>query len=524
MIKWILLAVLTLFLGAVFFGYYQLQYAENDIYVPLFADNCGACHGEDLMGTSRAGALLERRLDHGDSLAALVHSISEGDPDRGMPGYADRLSDTEIKGLAIYIGERRLGQRFTDFRYTSDVEVPADVVQSQAHNFTIEVFADNLDPMPYSIEPLPDGTLLLTEKERGLSILSREGVQSEYIKGTPEAGAFNFDLRGIQLGLGWLLDVAVHPDYENNGWIYLHYTHICAEACEEAGITSFLPLTMNRLDRGRIRNGEWVDVETIWRAPPESYTSSPDTAAGGRIAFDDDGHVYITVGMKGTDPVQDGSQNLDEPYGKIHRINDDGSVPADNPFVVSSGEDDARSFTKSTTWTYGHRSPLGLEWNAERRRAWNAEMGPRGGDEINELLPGRNYGWPYHSLGLEYSGEVVARHKWRDLEFDASEVEQTLVDFTPSPAISSFAFYHGSAFPEWEGNVLLGSLKGSSLFRLVFDGNRLIHKETLIKDLARIRDVEIGHDGLVYLLLENKAGSKVVRLVPQATVEVASVD
>jgi glucose/arabinose dehydrogenase len=148
-----------------------------------------------------------------------------------------------------------------------------------------------------------------------------------------------------------------------------------------------------------------------------------------------------------------------------------------------------------------------------QRQVWNAEMGPRGGDEINELLSGRNYGWPYFSLGLEYTGGDVERHKSKNIEFEVSTIEQTLVDITPSPAISSFAFYNHDRFTNWKDNLLLGSLKGSSLFRYVFDGKKVVHKETLIKDLARIRDVEIGYDGLVYLLLENKNGSKIVRLV-----------
>jgi glucose/arabinose dehydrogenase len=223
------------------------------------------------------------------------------------------------------------------------------------------------------------------------------------------------------------------------------------------------------------------------------------------------GHVYISVGIKD----MYGPQDLDNPNGKIHRIKDDGRIPPDNPYVVSvNASSEEISFTRQTTWTYGHRSPQGLEWNYLRGRMWDAEMGPRGGDEINELLPGKNYGWPYHSLGLEYTGQKVERHKPKDIEFDISTVEQTLVDITPSPAISSFAFYDGVKFERWKDNLLLGSLKGSSLYRLVFDGNKLIHKETLIKDLARIRDVEVGYDGLVYLLLENKAGSKIVRLVP----------
>ena len=309
----------------------------------------------------------------------------------------------------------------------------------------------------------------------------------------------------------------LHPDYEENGWIYLHYTDLCQDACySDDGESEWFPATMNRVDRGRIVDGRWVDVENIWRSPEEFYIASADTGAGGRLAFEDSGHLYFSVGIREEGEANDtaiGPQELDKPFGKIHRVLDDGSIPVDNPFPEQA----------PTVWTYGHRSPQGLEWNAERGSVWNSEMGPRGGDELNELLAGRNYGWPFFSLGLEYSGLAVARHRHHALEVDESSIEQTLVDITPSPAISSFAFYDGDRFPNWQGNVLIGSLKGSSLYRWVFDGRQLRHRETLIKDLARIRDIEIGNDGLVYLLLENHAGGAIVRLVPtEAPVAMAS--
>jgi glucose/arabinose dehydrogenase len=509
--KWTLALLGVLAIGGIGVGYYQLEIAELDIYVPLFAAHCGDCHGRDLRGTDRGSSLVGGDLKGGDTLAALIESIRRGRPADGMPSFGGVLTEDQIKGLAIYVGERRLGLVYTEFRYDTDIQIPSGPIRSEAHEFHVETFADGLDPMPFGIAPLPDGSFLLTEKERGLSIVSPEGVQSHPIEGTPATG-LSFDVRGVQLGLGWLLDVAAHPLYEENGWIYLHYTELCEARCEKSGKWSLLPKSMNRLDRGRIVDGRWVDVQNVWHAAPEHYTFLPDTGAGGRIAFDGEGHVFISVGIKGLDEAS--PQFLDNPYGKIHRVNDDGTIPADNPFVISDQVPvHAPNFVRSV-WTYGHRSPQGLEWNSLRRTIWEAEMGPRGGDEINELLPGRNYGWPFHSPGLEYTGIAVAHHEARGIEFDVDSVEMALADFTPSPAISSFAIYRGDAFPEWRNNVLLGSLKGASLFRLVFDGNRLIHKETLIEDLARIRDVEVGPDGLVYLLLESEAGSKMVRLVP----------
>ncbi|MEM9621045.1 MAG: PQQ-dependent sugar dehydrogenase [Pseudomonadota bacterium] len=510
-LKIVLSIGVVLAIGGAGVVWYVMQYAGFDIYVPLYADNCGGCHGTDMQGTPLGVALVDVPLSRGDSVAAIADSIRHAHASVGAPLFSSTLSDEQIKGLAIFVGERRMGQRFAEFQYDREVTLPDGLRTSDSHSFYVESVVEGLSPLTFSIEPMPDGSLLLTEKERGLSIIDPQGQQSPLIQGTPATGG-SVDILGIQYGNGWLLDVALHPEYAANGWVYLHYTDLCGERCD-----GLLEASMNRLDRGRIVDGRWVDVETIWQAPLAFYSSTPDTGAGGRIAFDDSGHVFLSVGIKSADEGGEADispQDLASPYGKIHRVNDDGSIPADNPFALATD-------VRRSVWTFGHRSPQGLEWHPERQRVWDSEMGPRGGDELNELLPGHNYGWPFHSQGLEYSGASVARYQLAHEEFDLQQVEQTLVDFTPSPAISSFAFYLGDQFPRWQGDVLIGSLKGNKLFRLVFDGDKLLHKETLLQDLARIRDVEVGYDGLVYLLLENEAGSRIVRLVPGGDDEVA---
>lgn len=151
---------------------------------------------------------------------------------------------------------------------------------------------------------------------------------------------------------------------------------------------------MNMLVRGRIRDGKWVDQQVIWQSDRKFYGLNPDLGAGGRIAFDGAGHVFVSVGVKGSD-IYTGIQDLGNPWGKVHRLRDDGRIPADNPFASTPG-------ALPTVWTYGHRSPQGLEWRPETGELWGTEMGPRGGDEVNRLLPGRNYGWPLHSKGVNY--------------------------------------------------------------------------------------------------------------------------
>lgn len=494
-------------------GYYIYNYAEVDLYVLSYNRHCADCHGGDLKG----------RDGHGPSLLAESQAIDQA-VDQIMAriaqhdiGLTPDLTPDQVKGLAIFIAERRLGLQLTEFRFDTHVQPTPGVVTTRHHAFTIEVFADDLAPIPFSIEPLPDGSMLLTEKVKGLSIISPEGIQSAYISGTPDIAGVTGHFRGLQYGVGWLLDVAVHPNYSKNGWVYLHYTELCGPTSTnlDCPANTLLPISMNRLDRGRIIDGRWTDVETIWRSDHEFYTGSPDSAAGGRIAFDDSGHVYISVGIKTMDPFNDTSpQSLNSPYGKIHRMMDNGDIPADNPFLITTAIRDHDREVSASIWTVGHRSPQGLEWHPGRAKIWNAEMGPRGGDELNELHRGGNYGWPFHSQGQEYTAVAVQRHVKANLEFDADQSIKPLVDFTPSPAISSFVFYEGAPFAAWQGQVLIGSLKGQSLFRLAFDGDKLVHKETLIKDLARIRDIEIGDDGLVYLLVESEHGSKILRLRP----------
>jgi glucose/arabinose dehydrogenase len=203
---------------------------------------------------------------------------------------------------------------------------PSAATPSERHAFRIETVASGLHPLPFSIAPLPDGRFLVTEKVRGLRIVSANGEASSLIEGTPPAHDDGFELASLVYGRGWMLDVALHPDHATNGWVYLHFGDRCRD-CDTS---------MNKLIRGRIVDGRWVDEETIWSAAPETYTDNSDMGAGGRIAFDGDGHVFLSVGIKGPSD-HEGIQDLHLPYGKIHRVHDDGRVPADNPFVGVDG-------------------------------------------------------------------------------------------------------------------------------------------------------------------------------------------
>ena len=472
-----------------------------------YKELCSACHGENLEGAPRGTPLAGVELRHGASVDEIARSIAEGFPDAGMPAWRETLDEQQIRRIALYVAERRAGLTYTDFNVDPAPPLPEGAIASEAHEFRVELVADGLDRLPYSIAPMPDGRILVTEKARALRIVSPDGTLSEPVRGTPPAFDDGFEVPGLRIvyGLGYLLDVALHPDYAENGWIYLSYTERCSGCNEESRATG-RPVSMVALSRGRIEDGEWVDVEPIYRADIEHYTGMPDMAAGGRIAFDGEGHVFLSVGIKGGSEHA-GVQDLALPYGKIHRMRDDGSIPRDNPFVDTPG-------ALPTIWTYGHRSPQGLEVDSRTGTLWETEMGPRGGDEVNVLRPGRNYGWPLYSRGMNYDGRAVDHAKELGIELDLAALDQPVVDLTPSPAVSSFTVYDGDAFPEWRGNLLVGTLKATELYRMVVRGDRVEHRETLLGGLGRIRDVETGFDGFVYLLLEHASSGRIVRLVP----------
>lgn len=477
----------------------------TDIVAELYQNECAVCHGETLRGGAQGTPLVGIDLQHGNTVADIAKSTADGSVEKGMPAWSSVFDDDQIWALALYITEQRQGTNLDDFRYDAPLVVPEGVVKSELHDFVVETVIDGLDALPFGIAPLPDGRILLSEKRRGLSIISREGTQSDLINNAPKAYDDSFNFVGQPMGLGWMMGVALHPNYAENGWIYIHYGDRCSD-CNEMSTRSGQPVSMNKVVRGRVKDVAWVDEELIWESSKDTYTIMPEIAAGGRIAFDDKGFIYFSVGMKG--PLEHiGVQDLTLPYGKIMRLHDDGRVPGDNPFL------DNRTAVPAM-WSYGHRNPQGLEYNIERGELWSSEMGPRGGDEINLIQPGLNYGWPLISKGVNYDGTPITFGEVLGIDFDPADMVQPVVDLTPAPAVSSFVFYKGSKFPKWHDNIIVGTLRATDLVRMVLDGEKVTHTELLLEDVARFRDIEIGPDGTLYILLEHDSGGQIIRLVP----------
>ena len=474
----------------------------------LYEQQCAVCHGNELQGEAIGVPLVGRDLLHGQSLEDLAISIADGFPDSGMPAWSETLSTNQIRTLAVFIVEQRDSMPNGVFNVSTPIQFPEGVVASDKHLFTAVPVAEGLEELIFSMEILPDKQFLVTERTGGLLLISADGQKTTMIQDTPKGFYNEANPRG---GIGSMLEVILHPEYADNGWIYLHFSDRC-EDCTAQSRQYNRPASMNKVVRGRIENDQWIDQETIIEFDKASYQIGSDIGAGGRAAFDSEGHLFFSIGARSPNTMS-GVQDLGLPWGKIHRVNLDGSIPKDNPYVGDGSALDS-------IWSRGHRSPHGLEVNPISDELWSTEMGPRGGDELNIIKPGGNFGWPLHSLGINYSGTEV-NYGRDELEFfRVEDIVMPLVDFTPSPAVSSFIFYQGDAFPEWKNDILMGTLKAQQLFRFSLDGNRVIEQEILLDDFARIRDIESGVDGEIYLLLENGAGSKIARLMP-GSIEVA---
>jgi glucose/arabinose dehydrogenase len=473
----------------------------------LYAEQCAICHGTELQGEAIGVPLVGRDLLHGQSLEEIAVSIADGIPDSEMPAWSETLTTTQIRTLAVFIVEQRDSMPQGEFNTRTPMQFPEGVVASDKHSFTAAPVVEGLKELIFSMAILPDRQFLVTERTGGLLLISADGQESTMIQGTPKGFYNDANPRG---GIGSLLEVILHPEYADNGWIYMHFSDRC-EDCTAQSRQYNRPASMNKVVRGRIEGDQWIDQETIIEFDKASYQIGSDIGAGGRVAFDSEGHLFFSIGARSPNTMS-GVQDLTLPWGKIHRVNLDGSIPEDNPYV---GDDSALD----SIWSRGHRSPHGLEVNPLSDVLWSTEMGPRGGDELNIIEPGGNFGWPLHSLGINYSGSEV-NYGRDELEFFRIEdIVMPLVDFTPSPAVSSFIFYQGDAFPEWKNNILMGTLKSMQLFRFSLDGDTVIEQEILLDDFARIRDIESGVDGEVYLLLENAEGSKIARLMPEIAEE-----
>jgi glucose/arabinose dehydrogenase len=296
------------------------------------------------------------------------------------------------------------------------------------------------------------------------------------------------------------MDVAVHPRYAQNGWIYLSYaepgpdnTSLTDRAPNNTGMTAVV--------RGRIgKHNDWIDQQFIFHATPDLYTAT-HIHYGSRFVFDKQGHLFFSLGEHGK---PEDAQDLSKPTGKIHRVNDDGTAPRDNPFVGRQG-------AVASIWSYGHRNPQGLAFDPVTGRLWETEHGPMGGDELNLIQPGHNYGWAVVSNGAQPGISASEREG----------MDSPIVFWTPTLAPGGIAFYTGTRYPKWKDNLFVSGLGGQQLRRLVIERDRVARQEVVFDNLGRVRDIVVGPDGYFYLAtalpgrrLADTTPGFVLRLVP----------
>lgn len=366
------------------------------------------------------------------------------------------------------------------------VQAQSDVQRSALHDFRVVTVADGLE-VPWSMAWLPNGDMLITERPGRLRIVRDGKLLPEAVPGVPAVFT-----TGGQAGL---FDVLPHPDFANNQYLYLSF----AKPLPEAGAST------TTVVRGRLVNDRFEDVKEIFVA-----NANGQGHYGGRMAFDADGYLFLTAGDRMAPPSGDlakhPAQDRSNHHGVIVRLNDDGSVPDDNPFVGEPG-------MESAIWTYGHRNPQGLVFDPVSGKLWMSEHGPQGGDEVNLVEPGNNYGWPVIGRGVNY-GPGTPIHQ----TIAAEGLQNPAHFWVPSIATSGLIVYNGTRFPEWKGNLFAGGLAGEQLARLTLndEGTMVRTEETLLPYIGRIRDVRVGPDGYIYVALEDRsrAPTAVVRLEP----------
>lgn len=356
------------------------------------------------------------------------------------------------------------------------------VHRSAYHDYRVVPVAEGLEH-PWSIAFLPEGDILITERPGRLRIVRNGTLLPDPVPGTPEVFA---------RGQGGLLDVVPHPDFASNRLLYLSFSKPTADSASTTAVV-----------RGRFENDSLTDLEEIFVAVSEGRGHY-----GSRLAFDGNGYLFITVGERQVPSRGDleahPAQDVSNHHGTVNRIYDDGRIPEDNPFVDQPG-------ARPEIWSYGHRNPQGLAIHPETGDVWITEHGPQGGDELNLVRPGLNYGWPVVGYGVNYrSGLAIHEGTLRD------GMEPPVHFWIPSIATSGLLIYTGDRFPEWRGNFFVGGLAGQQLARLTMDGQEVVIEETLVHRMGRIRDVRQGPDGYIYLAIDDRRGglTAIVRLEP----------
>ncbi|QDU87998.1 Soluble aldose sugar dehydrogenase YliI precursor [Pirellulimonas nuda] len=443
--------------------------AADDPSAAIYAEKCASCHGANLSG-GNAQSMVDGEWQFGSRDSDLTRNIKFGISAVGMPNYGPTLSDAEIRGLVKFI---RAAQK------KAGVERPPLPTQLYTRDYDVKVatwIGQGLE-VPWALTFADADTAFITERPGRLRVVRGGVLDPEPVSGTPNVH---------NAGQGGLMEVALDPNYngdpaDGGGWVYLSYSHALGRKDKNGN-----PASMTRVIRGRVVDNKWTDQQLLFEAPQSTYKHTSHHY-GSRIAFDPQGRLYFSIGERG---FQDDAQNPRLPNGKVHRIERNGLIPKDNPFA-----DGAKGMP--SVFTYGNRNPQGLSTHPVTGAMWETEHGPMGGDEVNLLKAGANYGWPRVTYGINYNGEPVSELQ------QAEGMEQPVYYWAPSIAVCGSEFCRGEEFPRWANHLIVGGLGHETLQRLAIADDRVMHNEQLLKSVGRVRDVAIDPQGAIYVVLNS---------------------
>lgn len=428
----------------------------------IYRTYCSGCHGSQMQGNT-ASKLIKTDWQYGRGKGAIIRNIRFGIPSTEMAAWGAVLKDEEINAVADYI--------------IASQEVPPNATRPVPERLTVKDYILKVEKLvtaglntPWGIEFVDHRRALITERSGGIRWMVDGKLDPEPVKGLPKTYSQNTT--------GGMMDIALDPDYDKDGWVYVAFSHTGDTPPDKNA------RGMTKVVRGKIRGHEWINEETLFEAP-DSLKIPGGNRWGCRFLFDGEGFLYFTIGdmARAID-----SQNPGKPTGKIFRIHADGSIPKDNPFAGQKG-------ALPAIYTIGNRNVQGLALHPLTGDIWATEHGPMGGDELNIVKKGANYGWPLVTYGVDYSGEIVSdKHEMEGME-------PPVLHWTPSIGVCPAEFVSGDSFQKWNNNLLVGSLAFEEIRRLVIEKDKVTSQEMILKGVGRVRDLKFGPDGALYVLL-----------------------
>jgi glucose/arabinose dehydrogenase len=442
----------------------------------LYVTYCAGCHGSDLRGSTPLRALIKNDWKHGGDKASIVRSIANGIPGTEMIKWQGTLSGSQIGALADFILAAQSKRPETT---TADKPL---TVSTDDYQLKIERLVSTGLNTPWGIEFVDATRALISQRSGELSWLVNGKLDPLPVKGTPATYA-----QGVT---GGYMDIALDPEYARTGWVYLAYSENSTGSLDEN------TPGMTKIVRGKIHDHRWVDQQVLFQVH-DSLKLPKGARWGCRFLFDKQGKLFFSIGDMGR---AEDSQILTRPSGKVYRINADGTIPKDNPLVGKKGFLEA-------IYCWGNRNVQGIAQHPTTGRIYATEHGPKGGDELNILRKGANYGWPIITYGIDYDGSVVSK------ETKKEGMEQPIAQWTPSIAVSAIEFVNSPLFSKWKNNLIVASLAFQEIRRLVIDNDQVKSQEIMLKGYGRVREVKFGPDGALYVLLNGP--DEVVRITPR---------